>query len=184
LPGYYHFRRLRLVFAWLHFPFSCPPRPAARPTPTRTPSAPLPPLDASPASAPDQAEAALLPPASTAPPLGMALFEPSDRRGRQLLEQLAPRRGREALAWLRKALKDALRAEKAAPAVRPKLGAGVTAGDLEALVAGLLAAPGDLEGGSGGVAGLLAFCASLGRRWLRLPMPSGSRVLLPGGTTR
>jgi hypothetical protein len=102
-----------------------------------------PPADAAPA--PDQAPAPL--PPAAAPPLGAPLFEPSDRRGPQLIEHLAPKRGRDALTWLRKVLKDALRAEKAAPAGRAKLGAGVTAGELEGLVGGLLAAPGAEGGG-------------------------------------
>ncbi|GBF90187.1 hypothetical protein Rsub_03320 [Raphidocelis subcapitata] len=89
------------------------------------------------------AAAGALPPLPDAPPLGAPLLEPSDRRGAELLAQILPKGPREALLQLRKSLKDALRAERAQPAARAKLAAGVTAEELGALSAGLARAPDD-----------------------------------------
>ena len=88
------------------------------------------------------------PPAAVAaaPLLGAALFDPSDRAAQRLLDQLVARRsGKDAAQAVRKALKDALRAERAPPpagAARVRLGAPVTAAELSALAAALAAAPG------------------------------------------
>lgn len=82
-----------------------------------------------------------LPALSNAPPLGAPLFEPSDRRAVSLLEAAAARKPRDALMGVRKALKDALRAERVTPSVRAKLG-GVAAAELEGLASSLAQAPG------------------------------------------
>ncbi len=101
------------------------------------------------ATAAADASAAPLQPLSSAPPLGAPLFEPSDRRSQQLLDQVVSKRGRDALLQLRKMLKDALRAEKITPAVRAKLSSSVTGAELEALTGSLAQGPGGRRWGAG-----------------------------------
>ncbi|KAG2500834.1 hypothetical protein HYH03_001596 [Edaphochlamys debaryana] len=72
---------------------------------------------------------------------GVDLLDPADRTAVARVEAVAGKPRKDALAALRRALKEALRAEKLAPAVRSKAGA-VTAAELRGLAEGLLAAPG------------------------------------------
>jgi hypothetical protein len=75
--------------------------------------------------------------------LGLSLFHPADRRWLGWLQQLWPKRGKDALLLLRKWLKEALRAERISPAQRSRLSSVVAAAELAGLAQCLLASPGE-----------------------------------------
>jgi hypothetical protein len=98
----------------------------------------------------DQGSSAAAGPSSSAPaalnvtPLGLPLWHPSDKRWLDLLSQLWPAKGRNALLLLRKLVKEALRSEKVSPAVKARLSSTVTGEELLGLVGSLVAAsPGE-----------------------------------------
>lgn len=74
-------------------------------------------------------------------PLGCELLDPTDRAAVGRVESVAGRGRKEGLAALRRGLKEALRAERLAPAVRSKAGA-VQAPELRGLAECLLDTPG------------------------------------------
>jgi hypothetical protein len=98
------------------------------------------------ASTSDSAAAAAEVPVGPAPlccPLGLSLFHPADRRWLGWLQQLWPKRGKDALLLLRKWLKEALRAERISPAQRSRLSSVVSAAELAGLAQCLMASPGE-----------------------------------------
>jgi hypothetical protein len=73
----------------------------------------------------------------------LSLFHPADRRWLGWLQQLWPKRGKDALLLLRKWLKEALRAERISPAQRSRLSSVVSAVELAGLAQCLMASPGE-----------------------------------------
>jgi hypothetical protein len=75
-------------------------------------------------------------------PMGSSLFHPADRRWLMWLQQLWPKRGKDALLLMRKWLKEALRVERISPTTRSKLSSVVSATELINLAQCLVAQPG------------------------------------------
>lgn len=91
-----------------------------------------------------QAVAAAPAPGPLCFPMGLSLFHPADRQWLGCLQQLWPKRSKDALLLLRKWLKEAIRAEKISPATRSRLSSVVSPAELLGLAQCLTATPGAL----------------------------------------
>lgn len=124
-------------------PLTPPQLPPGNPQPTASANQQQPQQQQGSGSSSEPAAAA---PAGLAPlccPLGLSLFHPADRRWLGWLQQLWPKRGKDALLLLRKWLKEALRQERITPGQRSRLSSVVSPAELAGLAQCLMASPGD-----------------------------------------
>lgn len=122
-------------------PLTPPQLPPGNPQPTASANQQQPQQQQGSGSSSEPAAAA---PAGLAPlccPLGLSLFHPADRRWLGWLQQLWPKRGKDALLLLRKWLKEALRQERITPGQRSRLSSVVSPAELAGLAQCLMASP-------------------------------------------